>query len=86
MEEWNSVVRNLRDASTNPKETQVIAFFIFQDLKRLKLKEKKKFVERTGTEFISWTAFLETRFIPELVKELINDDGFWQATAKLAKL
>ena len=86
MEEWNSVVRNLREASSNPKETQVIAFFIFQDLKRLKLKEKKKFVERTGSEFIAWAAYLENRFNVELVKEVINDDVFWQATTKLARV
>jgi hypothetical protein len=86
MEEWNSVVRNLRETSTNPKETQVIAFFIFQDLKRLKIKEKRKFVERTGSEFISWTAFMETRFDVNLVKDVINDDTFWEMTTKLAKL
>ena len=86
MEEWNSIVRNLREASSNPKETQVISFFIFQDLKRLKLKEKKKFVERTGSEFISWTAFMETRFDVNLVKDVINDDTFWEMTTKLAKL
>jgi len=86
MEEWNSVVRNLRETSANPKETQVISFFIFQDLKRLKLKEKRKFVERTGSEFISWTAFLETRFDVNLVKDVINDDTFWEMTTKLAKL
>jgi len=86
MEEWNSVVRNLRETSTNPKETQIIAFFVFQDLKRLKIKEKRKFVERTGSEFISWTAFLETRFDVNLVKDVINDDTFWEMTTKIAKL
>ena len=43
MEEWNKTVRILKDESVHPNKTAQLADRIFQDLKRMNIKDKKKF-------------------------------------------
>ena len=55
MEEWNKAVRILKDESMEPNKTAQLCERIFQDLRRMKIKDKKKFYERLGPEFENFT-------------------------------
>jgi hypothetical protein len=86
MEEWHRIVRNLKDESEDAYITQNFCFRIFHDLKRAKIRDKKKFRERTGSEFTTWSYGLELEFPKTLVMEILNDDDFWLQTLKVAGL
>ena len=83
MDEWKTVVRNLKDDSVIPYKTEEIAEKIYHDLKRFKIREKGKFKQRMGPEFENWILTLSDRFAKETIKEIISDDDFWRATLKI---
>ena len=82
MEEWYKAVRLLREESDNGPLVKEFCYRIFQDLKRLKIKDKKKFVQRLGPEFENWSEYLEIDYPKILVREILNDDDFWKLTLK----
>jgi len=83
MEEWYTIVRNFKDESENPYLTESFCHRVFQDLKRSKIRDKKKFRERTGNEFTTWSYGLELEYPKSLVMEILNDDDFWVQTLKV---
>jgi hypothetical protein len=85
MEEWNKMVRILKDESTQPNKTAELADRIFQDLKRMKIKDKKKFVQRLGPEFENWALKLEDDYPSYIVTNILNDDEFWTLTLKVSR-
>ena len=85
MEEWYTAVRNLRDESDNPALVKDFCYRIFQDLKRLKIKDKKKFAQRLGPDFENWREYLDLEYPKEMVKEILYDDDFWKLTLKTAR-
>jgi len=84
MEEWYTLVRKLKDESESSYLTQQFTYQVFQELKRSRIREKKKFVQRTGTEFESWALHLEEKYPRDLVREILNDDEFWELTLKVS--
>jgi hypothetical protein len=58
---------------------------IFQDLKRLKIKDRKKFVQHLGADYEKWTELLEMDYPKPMIQEILNDDEFWKLTLKVAK-
>jgi len=85
MEEWNKMVRILKDESMEPNKTAQLADRIFQDLKRMKIKDKKKFVQRLGPEFENWALKLEDDYPSYIVTNILNDDDFWTLTLKISR-
>ena len=85
MDRWYSIVRTFLDESEKPFKTKQFVDRVFQDLNRLRVREKNKFKERTGIEFDSWVEKLEQEYPPLLVREILNDDDFWLETLKVAK-
>jgi hypothetical protein len=85
MEEWYSAVRVLREESDNGPLVKEFCYYIFHDLKQLKLKDKKKFAHRTGPDFEKWSEMLEEKFPKEMVKEILQDDDFWKLTLKQSR-
>ena len=83
MEEWYTKVRLLKDESETPYETEKVCHKMFYDLKRSKIREKGKFKNRMGPEFDGWTALLVQDYPEPFVKEIINDDEFWNLTLSL---
>ncbi len=83
MEAWYRFVRNFKDESERPYITEKFCQQIFQELKHSKVREKKKFAERTGTEFDAWTLKLEDTYPKELVRTILADDDFWKVTLKV---
>jgi len=85
MEEWNKAVRILKDESVAPNKTSEFADRIFQDLKRMKIKDKGKFKQRMGPEFENWALKLEEDYPSFIVTNVLNDDDFWLLTLKVAR-
>jgi hypothetical protein len=85
MEEWYSAVRILREESDSPSLVKDFCYRMFQDLKRIKIKDKKKFAQRLGPDFDNWREYLESDFPKELVKEVLFDDDFWKLTLKITR-
>jgi hypothetical protein len=85
MEEWNSEVRKLKDESDDPVLVKDFCYRIFQDLKRLKIKDKKKFGQRLGPDYENWKELLEMDYPKILVKEILGDDDFWKLTWKVTR-
>jgi len=85
MDEWYKAVRVLREESDNGALVKNFCHDIFFQLKHLKVKDKKKFLQRLGPEFEGWTISLEEKYPKELVREILNDDEFWTLTVKMAR-
>jgi len=79
------MVRILKDESMEPNKTAQLADRIFQDLKRMKIKDKKKFVQRLGPEFENWALKLEDDYPSYIVTNILNDDDFWTLTLKISR-
>lgn len=85
MDEWNKMVRILKDESVAPNKTAEFAERIFQDLIRMRIRDKGKFKQRMGPEFENWVLELEEDYPSFLVTTILNDDDFWKLTLKLAR-
>jgi hypothetical protein len=83
MEEWYSIVRELKDASEVPYKTNELCSEIFILLKRSRIKEKVKFKQRMGPEFEKFVADLVIEYPHAMVNAVIFDDEFWETTIKL---
>jgi hypothetical protein len=85
MEQWNKAVRILKDESMEPNKTAQLCERIFQDLRRMKIKDKKKFYERLGPEFENFTLKLEEDYPSYIVVNVLNEDDFWKLTLKVSR-
>ena len=84
MEEWNKAVRILKDESMEPNKTAQLCERIFQDLRRMKIKDKGKFKQRLGPDFENWSLKLEENYPSYIVVNVLNDDDFWILTLGVA--
>jgi len=80
MEAWYSAVRKLKDESEDPKYTRDFCFHVYHNLIQRKIKDKKKFRERRGPDFESWTTELNEEYSQEFITSILSDDEFWNAT------
>jgi hypothetical protein len=79
------MVRILKDESAEPNKTAEFADRIFQDLRRMKIKDKGKFKQRMGPEFENWALKLEDDYPRYIVTNVLNEDDFWMLTLKVAR-
>jgi hypothetical protein len=68
-----------------PNKTAELCERIFQDLRRMKIKDKSKFKQRLGPEFENWSLKVEEDYPSYIVVNVVNDDDFWQLTFKVAR-
>ena len=83
MEAWYSAVRKLKDESEEPKDTRDFCFHVYHNLIQRKIKDKKKFRDRKGPEFESWTTELNDDYSQEFITSILSDDDFWSATMEV---
>jgi hypothetical protein len=83
MDAWYTLLRNMKDESSNPFKLEEFVRRVFHDLSRKKIKEKVKFKNRMGPEFTSWSVGLEEEFAKTMVTDVLNDDIFWEETLKV---
>lgn len=85
MEEWYSMLRTMQDNAENPFLVTNIAKRIFHDLSSMRIKEKVKFKNRMGAEFIRWAHKLESEYDPDLVGQILTDNDFWELSLRLTR-
>lgn len=85
MDTWYKIVGGLKDESENPYVTQQLTHTIFRHLINTKLKDKGKFKNRMGPEFEPWAFSLGEMFPEHVVREILNDDEFWEETLKITQ-
>ena len=81
MEQWYSMVRQLKDESDTPNAVEDACHSIFRGIANRKIKEMKKFEQRMGPEY--------QRFVEDLKlsedNEVLRDDDFFKLTIDLQK-
>jgi hypothetical protein len=85
MEEWNKMVRILKDESVEPNKTGQLCERVYQDIHRMRVKDKAKFKQRMGSDFDVWVLGLEQDYPSYIVVNVINEDEFWKLTLKVAR-
>ena len=83
LEKWYSIVRNLKDESEFPYNTEKFTHTVLHDLKRMRIRDKDKFKQRIGVEFTNWTNTFNNEYSSEFISAILGDDEFWNATIKL---
>jgi len=83
MEQWYSMVRQMKDASDTPNVVQDVCHSIFRWIANRKLKEPKKFEQRMGPEYE--LMIKELKFPEDVVISVLRDDDFFAATLELRK-
>jgi hypothetical protein len=83
MDEWVESVRDLKDSQKTygeqPYDVECICRDILSYVRLVRIREVGRFKQRTGLEYEAFTDSL-SEFEPELVKRIIADDPFWDAT------
>jgi len=83
MEDWATLVRSLQAEYENQKQFQDMAKAIFHAICTRKIKDMRKFEQRLGPDY---EKLVEDLKFPEGdVKELLNNDEFFESTLKLRK-
>lgn len=85
MDKWTEILRDMLE-DEEPRiqyEIRSITMRIYNDLLTMRIREKLKFREQTGTEFQKWSENLELEFDADIVEEILSDDEFWKTTLKL---
>jgi CO dehydrogenase/acetyl-CoA synthase delta subunit len=89
MEEWYSIVRDYKDSSERPYRTQTFAnrvrLDVFQFMRSLPKERRNKFKQRLGPEFDQWVMDLVEDYDADIVKDILNDDDFWEKTLVVSK-
>jgi hypothetical protein len=83
MEEWYTKVRDMKTESEDTYMTKRFTDKVFHDLSKMRIRDKGKFKERTGSEFENWVAGLATEYAGEFINIILGDDEFWNLTLKL---
>jgi len=89
MEEWYSIVRDYKDSSEFPYAihtfTNRVRLDLFQFMRNLPKERRNKFKQRLGPEFDQWVMDLTDDYDADIVKDILNDDEFWEKTIAISK-
>jgi len=79
LEAWTTVVRDLKDASPDAYEVEVICRDILRYVRTKRIRDVGKFMQRLGPEY---EAFISSLYIhdEERLQQIVSDDEFWTAT------
>jgi hypothetical protein len=83
MEDWATLVRSLQAEQENQKQFQDMAKAIFHAICTRKIKDMRKFEQRLGPDYEKLIEDL--KFPEDKVKDLLNNDEFFESTLKLRK-
>jgi hypothetical protein len=83
MEDWATLVRSLQAEQENQKQFQDMAKAIFHAICTRKIKDMRKFQQRLGPDYEKLIEDL--KFPEDKVKDLLNNDEFFESTLKLRK-
>lgn len=85
-DEWSSMVRDLKESvEDTPYTTERIAQEILRYIRYTRIRQYNLFTQRRGEEFDHMMASLEEMgFDLKSVREMVEQDAFWQKTMELA--
>jgi hypothetical protein len=86
MEDWYSLVRQMKDYSDEPNEVEDVTHYFFQILTYRRIRDMRKFEQRLGAEYESILNDLYDLFSENIVNDVILDDEFFDSTLSLTQM
>jgi hypothetical protein len=81
---WAQVVRDLKDSSTNPYETERLAQDILRYARYTRFRQYALFSQKRGEEFEKMMEKLAEKYKLEEIQRVISDEDFWTITLEVS--
>jgi hypothetical protein len=82
LEHWSAIVRTMKDEG-HPYQTERLAKDILRVIRNARFRQALLFKQKRGEEYELFIEKLNTDYDPELVKQTLDNDEFWEACFSL---
>ena len=82
LEHWSAIVRTMKDEG-DPYQTERLAKDILRVIRNARFRQGLLFKQKRGEEYELFVEKLNTDYDPELVKQTLDNDEFWEACFSL---
>ena len=82
LEHWSAIVRTMKDEG-DPYKTERLAKDILRVIRNARFRQALLFKQKRGEEYELFLEKLNTEYDPELVKQTLDNDEFWEACFSL---
>jgi hypothetical protein len=82
LEHWSAIVRTMKDEG-DPYQTERLAKDILRVIRNARFRQALLFKQKRGEEYELFLEKLNTEYDPELVKQTLDNDEFWEACFSL---
>jgi len=82
LEHWSAIVRTMKDEG-DPYKTEQLAKDILRVIRNARFRQGLLFKQKRGEEYELFVEKLNTDYDPELVKQTLDNDEFWEACFSL---
>lgn len=82
LEHWSAIVRTMKDEG-DPYQTERLAKDILRVIRNARFRQGLLFKQKRGEEYELFVEKLTTDYDPELVKQTLDNDEFWEACFSL---
>jgi hypothetical protein len=82
LEHWSAIVRTMKDEG-DPYQTERLAKDILRVIRNARFRQALLFKQKRGEEYELFLEKLNTDYDPELVKQTLDNDEFWEACFSL---
>lgn len=82
LEHWSAIVRTMKDDG-DPYQTERLAKDILRVIRNARFRQGLLFKQKRGEEYELFLEKLNKDYDPELVKQTLDNDEFWEACFSL---
>lgn len=82
LEHWSAIVRTMKDEG-DPYQTERLAKDILRVIRNARFRQGLLFKQKRGEEYELFVEKLNSDYDPELVKQTLDNDEFWEACFSL---
>jgi len=82
LEHWSAIVRTMKDEG-DPYQTERLAKDILRVIRNARFRQGLLFKQKRGEEYELFVEKLNSEYDPELVKQTLDNDEFWEACFSL---
>jgi len=82
LEHWSAIVRTMKDEG-DPYQTERLAKDILRVIRNARFRQGLLFKQKRGEEYELFVEKLNREYDPELVKQTLDNDEFWEACFSL---
>ena len=82
LEHWSAIVRTMKDEG-DPYQTERLAKDILRVIRNARFRQGLLFKQKRGEEYELFLEKLNKDYDPELVKQTLDNDEFWEACFSL---